>query len=1080
MDAKAFISHTEIGGTTVSDHIRCMLKTSDHKMESFLSQHSIENGKRIPEKILNGLSESDILILIIDIGTKDSKWVKWEYDFCIKHGIPILIYVDKNYNSHISRITWLDTDIKYNTYDHENYDGIKSRVWRNIADKESELKCNLQSKKNTQLSITPISDKPYYESDKIQINGKTNKSECGKCYIHIPQMDNEECPIFTKDQKIVIQPIEQNFTFTIEIPILPMNKNEQRCFIEVFFKPKSIIIPITILKKDNPGGHEILPDIQPPNSFTAKTISTIFQPISDGTYNSIPKDIDNHTITRTDYIDEVTKTLEHKNRIVITGNKGTGKSVILCQIYKKLRNNYSILFLRCDNYLNINSLNELNNNIIADHNFNDIIQHLDPKLKLLVIFDSLDAISRNAKVMDIFKNFIKILWGINNVKTISTVRSYDYHYSTNINTTDWGSEIKLPSFDTNNIKDVLNKLGNPIISSRLKEILDVPLNLKLLSLIIIKSKVNDFTNINSEFELYEEYWKEYVEKLEFVDEITNTLYNIVEHMIKNQTISISYDKLSENKYIPELSSRNIIIHDKKINSITFFHHAYLDYIASRFIINKANFITYIKEQEYNIFLRPTIVFTLLILHKNDPNRFIKVLEQILNSNLKYYWKISALTALSKINNTKIDLNKVGQCFSDVLTLQRHFLIEMTNEKNSFWYNTWNDTLFTEWTLPKFKYNFSYIYNYLQSIFDEILDHDILFKILKNMIENDQTTYRVKDIIELASRTRVNEKINFLHTLSKNDSQYVRQGVLNAIPNVINSDLEIISDIFFNIFTYAEYSREITKLPSHGTLTLTSNRQQDNEMIRWEAEQLFPELLNSNPKIMIMSLIKIYELVDQRYSKFRPESSTMLNIRNYDMIDDVSNKNNLLSILNNYIDDCDYKKMCILLPIFQSTKHPVFFNIMINKLIENRKIFVNDIFKILCDPIIYQNDKLKNPINIALKYIMPCLSDTQIVKILKIITNIEKNKKTQIPNQILIKFLDNFPHDVLESKYIKMLHENNNSETKHDHARLIVNDLPKKISTSHNIVPHTTKNKPTHHIKYFDIEILSKYFIYNKN
>ena len=286
MDAKAFISHTEIGGTTVSDHIRCMLKTSDHKMESFLSQHSIENGKRIPEKILNGLSESDILILIIDIGTKDSKWVKWEYDFCIKHGIPILIYVDKNYNSHISRITWLDTDIKYNTYDHENYDGIKSRVWRNIADKESELKCNLQSKKNTQLSITPISDKPYYESDKIQINGKTNKSECGKCYIHIPQMDNEECPIFTKDQKIVIQPIEQNFTFTIEIPILPMNKNEQRCFIEVFFKPKSIIIPITILKKDNHGGHEILPDIQPPNSFTAKTISTIFQPISDGTYNS--------------------------------------------------------------------------------------------------------------------------------------------------------------------------------------------------------------------------------------------------------------------------------------------------------------------------------------------------------------------------------------------------------------------------------------------------------------------------------------------------------------------------------------------------------------------------------------------------------------------------------------------------------------------------------------------------------------------------------------------------------------------------------------------------------------------------
>ena len=77
---------------------------------------------------------------------------------------------------------------------------------------------------------------------------------------------------------------------------------------------------------------------KPPNTFTAKTINTILQTISDGTYNSIPKDIDNYTITRTDHIDEITKTLERENRIVITGNKGTGKSVILCQIYKKLRN----------------------------------------------------------------------------------------------------------------------------------------------------------------------------------------------------------------------------------------------------------------------------------------------------------------------------------------------------------------------------------------------------------------------------------------------------------------------------------------------------------------------------------------------------------------------------------------------------------------------------------------------------------------------------------------------------------------------------------------------------------------------
>ena len=52
MNAKAFISHTERGGTDIGRIIQDQLKTSDHQMESFLSQHSIEQGERIPEKIL--------------------------------------------------------------------------------------------------------------------------------------------------------------------------------------------------------------------------------------------------------------------------------------------------------------------------------------------------------------------------------------------------------------------------------------------------------------------------------------------------------------------------------------------------------------------------------------------------------------------------------------------------------------------------------------------------------------------------------------------------------------------------------------------------------------------------------------------------------------------------------------------------------------------------------------------------------------------------------------------------------------------------------------------------------------------
>ena len=427
MNAKAFISHTERGGTDIARIIQDQLKTSNHQMESFLSQHSIEQGERIPEKILTGLSTSDILILIIDPLTIKSKWVEWEYTFCVTRKIPLLVYVDKNYVANVDDINWLDAGIKYNIYDFEKYDALRSEVWQNIAVKKSDLENNSHIRESTQLSITSIFNKTYSEHEKIKISGSTNKSEPepGKCYFHIPQMSNIEYPMSTTDLKITIQPIEQNFTFEIEIPTLCIVKNEQVCFIEVYFESKSIIIPITITKKDNRVNNRKLSDSQSSNAdiFTSEMIDTILQPVSDGTYSSIPKYISDQTIVRTDDIKKITKTLENENRIVITGNKGAGKSVFLCQLYKELINNYSILFLRCDNYLNINSLDELNNNIIVDHNFNDVIQHLSPQSKLLVIFDSLDVISRNVKVMDIFKNFIKTLWGMKNIKTISTVRS---------------------------------------------------------------------------------------------------------------------------------------------------------------------------------------------------------------------------------------------------------------------------------------------------------------------------------------------------------------------------------------------------------------------------------------------------------------------------------------------------------------------------------------------------------------------------------------------------------------------------------------------------------------------------------
>ena len=76
--------------------------------------------------------------------------------FGVIRKIPLLVYVDKNYVANVDDINWLDAGIKYNIYDFEKYDALRSEVWQNIAVKKSDLENNSHIRESTQLSITSI------------------------------------------------------------------------------------------------------------------------------------------------------------------------------------------------------------------------------------------------------------------------------------------------------------------------------------------------------------------------------------------------------------------------------------------------------------------------------------------------------------------------------------------------------------------------------------------------------------------------------------------------------------------------------------------------------------------------------------------------------------------------------------------------------------------------------------------------------------------------------------------------------------------------------------------------------------
>ena len=756
-----------------------------------------------------------------------------------------------------------------------------------------------------------------------------------------------------------------------------------------------------------------------------------FARFSRGTISSIPKTIKETTITRNSQVGALSTQIEQSDKIIVVGDKGYGKSVVLAQLSQHLIDkSKNVLFIKCDDYVGIENLDELQKILDNDKNILEIIDEVcDESNPLIVICDSLDAVSRNDKSMNLFKNFLKLLWGTNKVKTICSVRRYDYEYSYRINQTDWGEKYDLPLLTRQELVKTLMKLGNPNISDGLKKILTNPLHLKLLSLILERSPNTDFTNIKNEIELYDEHWNEYVEKLELPSKVRLTLYNIAQKMSSLQRITIPYDEFNNTPAMQQILSRNIVLRDEFSDMIGFFHHAYLDYVISRFILAKhSEFVDYLQKDEHNVFLRPTIVFALSILNKRDPKSAIRIIEKMLNSKLKGYWKISALTALAKINeNNDQDFTSLGNFLTRNTVLQRHFLLEITKHKNVFWFDLWKESFFVKWSSSDNGNNW-FVVDYLGSMADSTHNHQHIFNLLRSLVATSKLGTAKQESVKLSSELTVEGKADWLLEISSNVDTYVRNGVVEALPKLVETDPEIIPTVFCNLFTYVETSDEKTQLVTHGTFGMTSTRRQDNYMIILGSGELFPELLEKNPAQMIISAIRVFEVLKKE----------QLDKYNGDVIEDhgciwfedssfsdLRDENKLLNCIREYLkSNCPDEKITELIPIFKSTRLATFHSILLESLSQRENLFVDEIFQLLSNPKVYEISTLRKSVRTAIRKIHPLLTQDQIEKLLDLVMNtkltgreLDEESKKDLNKA---EFLSEFPENVLQTQHREIL------------------------------------------------------------
>jgi len=345
---------------------------------------------------------------------------------------------------------------------------------------------------------------------------------------------------------------------------------------------------------------------------------------------------------------EVELTHQKKNILILEGEKGMGKSVILKDLYEKLiHKNYTVLGIKADKYY-ATIPRELENKIFLneDITFSKIISTLNThKQKLVVIIDQLDALSQTLsskrEYIQTYNRIINELLDEKNIRVIISSRSYDLKYDAELSVykSNEFQNVKVAYLSENEVVNTLQKFKVKCSQKKLVDLLKTPNHLEIFCKLPNKNKVN-LNTISSLKDLYDVLWNKLIIKRNN-PKLTKLIYSIAVEMYNNQqtTIKNQYSAKFEPEIKYLLSNQLIIISD---SNIQFFHQTFYDYCFSRQFVEKGNDIyNYLNENEQNLEVRSIIKMVFEYLREYDHKKYITYTTSILKSK-KYRFHIKSL------------------------------------------------------------------------------------------------------------------------------------------------------------------------------------------------------------------------------------------------------------------------------------------------------------------------------------------------------------------------------------------------------------------------------------------------------
>lgn len=388
-----------------------------------------------------------------------------------------------------------------------------------------------------------------------------------------------------------------------------------------------------------------------------------------------------------------------KKSILVTDRAGSGKTWLLLQAAKAIEkeSSFGLLFIKSDRFDNIGSEDDLMRRFGLDHRPELLVYRLSEFRKVVVILDSLDALSlaRDQRGLKIFLNLMDRLLRVDRVTLIAACREFDLQFDPYLRTRTWDAIIKAPPPDfENDVKPILQSLGveTSSLSFDQKSVLTHLQTLKIYESIHEKLPLN---LIKSSYHIIKFFFTEAVEKdSNLGQEAINSLIELSVNMVSHRTLTMSKVRFrcSDHK-IRLLSSKGIVTIDHFRDTIQFAHQTMLDFLIVRGYIKKGLGLTnFLTDYPPLPFIRPAIRSFLFYLHAIDNRELSKQIKAVLNDQSHTYHikRLITESILELLPVTDCELDLAKYLYSQHNDLFNRFLERVTSPE---WFDALNRELF---------------------------------------------------------------------------------------------------------------------------------------------------------------------------------------------------------------------------------------------------------------------------------------------------------------------------------------------------------------------------------------------------